>query len=35
VDPLFQGAADFDLELVENRMLDGHTIELVHRPTLH
>ena len=23
VDPIFQGAADFDLELVENRTLDG------------
>ncbi len=25
LDPIFQGAADFDLELVENRTLDGHT----------
>jgi hypothetical protein len=33
-DPLFQGAADFDLELIENRTLDGHTLELVYRPTL-
>jgi dihydrofolate reductase len=24
LDPIFQGAADFDLELVENRTLDGH-----------
>jgi dihydrofolate reductase len=33
--PLFAGAADFDLELVESRTLDGHTVELVYRPTLH
>jgi dihydrofolate reductase len=35
LDPVFQGAADFDLELVENRTLDGHTQELIYRPTLH
>ena len=35
VDPIFQGAADFDLELLENRTLDGHVQELVYRPTLH
>src|SRR5918994_101290 len=35
VDPIFQGAADFDLELIEHRTLDGHTQELVYRPTLH
>jgi dihydrofolate reductase len=35
LEPIFQGAADFDLELVENRTLDGHTQELVYRPTLH
>jgi dihydrofolate reductase len=35
VEPIFQGAADFDLELVENRTLDGHTQELIYRPTLH
>jgi dihydrofolate reductase len=34
-DPIFQGAADFDLELIESRTLDGHTQELVYRPTLH
>jgi len=34
-DPIFQGAADFDLELLENRTLDGHTQELIYRPTLH
>jgi dihydrofolate reductase len=33
--PIFQGAADFDLELLESRMLDGHTQELIYRPTLH
>jgi dihydrofolate reductase len=35
VAPIFGGAADFDLELVENRTLDGHTLELIYRPTLH
>ena len=35
LEPIFQGAADFDLELVENRTLDGHTQELIYRPTLH
>jgi dihydrofolate reductase len=35
LDPIFQGAADFDLELVESRTLDGHTQELIYRPTLH
>jgi dihydrofolate reductase len=35
LDPIFQGAADFDLELVETRTLDGRTQELVYRPTLH
>ncbi|MQA12092.1 MAG: deaminase [Pseudonocardiaceae bacterium] len=34
-DPIFQGAADFDLELIESRTLDGHTEELIYRPTLH
>jgi dihydrofolate reductase len=33
--PVFQGAADFDLELIESRTLDGHTQELIYRPTLH
>jgi dihydrofolate reductase len=33
--PIFQGAADFDLELVAKRTLDGHTQELTYRPTLH
>jgi dihydrofolate reductase len=35
LDPIFQGAADFDLELLENRTLDGRTQELIYRPTLH
>ena len=34
-DPIFGGAADFDLELVESRTLDRHIQELVYRPTLH
>ena len=34
-EPIFQDAADFDLELLENRTLDGHIQELVYRPTLH
>ena len=34
-DPVFGGAADFDLELLESRTLDGHIQELVYRPTLH
>ena len=35
LDPIFQGAADFDLELIESRTLDGRTQELIYRPTLH
>jgi dihydrofolate reductase len=34
-DPIFQGAADFDLELLEARTLDGNIQELTYRPTLH
>jgi len=34
-EPIFRGAADFDLELIESRTLDGHTQELIYRPTLH
>ena len=34
-DPIFQGAADFDLELIESRTLDGDIQELSYRPTLH
>jgi dihydrofolate reductase len=33
--PIFAGAADFDLELIESRTLDGRTQELTYRPTLH
>jgi dihydrofolate reductase len=32
--PILRGADDFDLELLENRTLDGRTLELVYRPTL-
>lgn len=34
-EPVFQDAADFDLELTESRTLDGSIQELVYRPTLH
>jgi dihydrofolate reductase len=34
-DSIFQGGADFDLELIERRTLDGHIQELIYRPTLH
>jgi dihydrofolate reductase len=34
-EPIFQDAADFDLELIESRTLDGHIQELIYRPTLH
>jgi dihydrofolate reductase len=34
-EPIFAGAADFDLDLVEHRTLDGHIQELSYRPTLH
>ncbi|WIM86988.1 dihydrofolate reductase family protein [Candidatus Mycobacterium wuenschmannii] len=34
-DPIFKGAADFDLELIESRTLDGDIQELIYRPTLH
>ena len=33
--PIFEGADDYDLELLESRTLDGHTQELVYRPTRH
>jgi dihydrofolate reductase len=35
LDPIFQGAADFDLDMIESRTLDGRTQELTYRPTLH
>jgi dihydrofolate reductase len=33
--PIFAGAADFDLELVDHRTLDRDIQELVYRPSLH
>jgi dihydrofolate reductase len=35
VAPVFGGAEDFDLDLLESRTLDGRIQELVYRPTLH
>jgi dihydrofolate reductase len=35
VAPIFGGAEDFDLELLESRTLDGRTLELTYRPSLH
>ncbi|AJE83146.1 dihydrofolate reductase [Streptomyces albus] len=35
LDPIFRGADDFDLELLDHRTLDGRVQELVYRPTLH
>jgi dihydrofolate reductase len=34
-EPVFAGAADFDLELIESRILDRHIQELIYRPALH
>jgi dihydrofolate reductase len=34
-DPIFQGAADFDLELIDSRTLDVSIQELIYRPALH
>jgi hypothetical protein len=34
-DPIFHGAADFDFDPIESHTLDGHTQELILRPTLH
>ena len=34
-DAIFEGAADFDLELIASRTLDGNIQELTYRPTLH
>ena len=33
--PIFEGAADFDLELIDSRILDARTQELIYRPNLH
>ncbi|WP_435273534.1 dihydrofolate reductase family protein [Streptomyces parvulus] len=35
LEPIFGGAEDFDLELVDGRTLDGDIQELVYRPTRH
>src|SRR4051812_16475429 len=35
LEPIFQGAADFDLQLVESCTLDGHVQELIYRPSIH
>jgi dihydrofolate reductase len=32
---IFEGGADFDLELIDARTFDNHTQELIYRPTLH
>ena len=34
-EPIFLRAADFDLELLQSRTLDGRTQELSYRPSLH
>jgi len=33
--PVFEGAGDFDLELIESKIFDGNTQELTYHPTLH
>jgi dihydrofolate reductase len=33
--PIFQSAADFDLELIESRTLDDNLQQLTYRPSLH
>ncbi len=35
LDPIFQGGADFDLELIESRTLDRNIQELTYVPTRH
>ena len=35
LEPIFEGSADFDLELISHRTLDEHIQELIYRPTLH
>jgi dihydrofolate reductase len=32
--PIFEGAADFDLDLLDSRTLDGNTLELTYAPTV-
>ena len=34
-EPIFHGAADFDLELIESLTFDGNIQEFVYRPKLH
>ena len=34
-EPVFAGAADFDLELIESRRMDGDIQELIYRPAVH
>lgn len=34
-DPIWAGAQDFDLELIESRTFDGKTQKLIYVPTLH
>lgn len=34
-EPIFAGADDFDLELLESGTFDGSTVEVVYRPSLH
>jgi dihydrofolate reductase len=34
-EPVFEGAPDVDLELIESRTFDGRIQELIYRPTLH
>jgi dihydrofolate reductase len=33
--PIFEGAADFDLELIDSKTLDGNIQELTYAPTLN
>ena len=35
VEPVFENAADFDLELIGSRTFDGAIVELTYRPMLH
>ena len=34
-EPIFEGAADFDLELIASRTMDGRIQELIYSPTRH
>ena len=34
-EPVFERAADFDLDLIDARTLDGRIQELIYRPTVH